>query len=273
MKVESFVHRGMPAEEYHAIAGVSATRLKLLAKSPLHLHASLTSPIGQTEAMEFGSLFHTAILEPSEVLKRYAIAPKCDRRTKEGKAEYARFTEFANGKSVISNDDYRLVLAMQDSISNHDEATRLIGSAGDIETTILWRDSATALPCKMRADKILRDRPVILDLKTTTDTSPDAFARAVTKFGYAVQAAHYIEGYAQEFIAEPEFVFIVVEKAPPYAVGCYNLSDEWLAVARADRSRLMRLWRECEDKDKWLGYPGMSVLHPPRWLMRDNDDE
>ena len=71
---------------------------------------------------------------------------------------------------------------------------------------------------------------LIVDLKTTMDASPDAFARTAANFNYPLQAAYYVDGLQAAGIASPDavtsFVFLVVEKTPPYGVAVYTLPED-----------------------------------------------
>lgn len=66
---------GMPAADYHAAPGLSASGLDDLAVSPLrywHRHINPNrEPEEPTRAMVFGSALHAAVLEPEEFDKRY----------------------------------------------------------------------------------------------------------------------------------------------------------------------------------------------------------
>lgn len=63
------IYRNVPFELYGDIQAVNQSRLKAVAKSPAHAQAESAG----TEALAFGSLIHTMVLEPREVLKRYTI--------------------------------------------------------------------------------------------------------------------------------------------------------------------------------------------------------
>ena len=106
-------------------------------------------------------------------------------------------------------------------------------------------------------------------MKTTTDASEYAFGRAVINYGYARQGAMYVEGASKATgIKHDAFAFIVVEKTPPYFVAVYVLSPEFLAWGWSQVHRLLRLEKECRDKNKWPNYldAGASDLMLPRYL-------
>ena len=55
-------------------------------------------PFQPTDAMRQGSLVDCLITEPQNFDRKYVVAPKCDRRTKAGKAEWADAQELARSK-------------------------------------------------------------------------------------------------------------------------------------------------------------------------------
>jgi hypothetical protein len=75
------------ADEYYAIDAVSNSLISKILKSPAHAKAYLDNQPAPTKAMEFGTAFHAAILEPKEFAEQYVVFSG-DRRTKEGKAAY-----------------------------------------------------------------------------------------------------------------------------------------------------------------------------------------
>ena len=58
-----------------------------------------------TLAMAFGSAFHCRVLTPNLFNESYAVSPTFDRRTKEGKKEYAEFVLANAGKTFIESED------------------------------------------------------------------------------------------------------------------------------------------------------------------------
>ena len=94
-------------DEYHAANGISRSRLMLLDKSPYHYWYEVLSGEAEvresTPAMLIGSLFHTLLLEPEKFDREYALMPKIDRRTKQGKEDYEAFVQEAQNKIILTN--------------------------------------------------------------------------------------------------------------------------------------------------------------------------
>jgi hypothetical protein len=115
-------------EEYHADPAISASQLKEICKSPFHYWKRYVdpdrSPSEPTAAMRLGSLVHCAVLEPNELLQRYAVGP--DRRTKEGKATAERM--IADGIEPVSASDFEQALSMAAAVRSHPTAGLLLAN-------------------------------------------------------------------------------------------------------------------------------------------------
>jgi len=257
--------------EYHKnTEKISKSGLDLVHKSPLHYWDRYLNPASQerkTPALILGSAVHCAVLEPGEFGKRYAIAPEVDRRTKEGKEIYANFeASIANldasikGLEVISKADSIVCERIMEAINKHQEASLLLSKITAIERIIEVDDM------KCRPDGIAEALNLIIDLKTTEDASPRAFGRSALKYRYDVQAAFYIDLYEAHYgrICEG-FIFIAVEKAPPYGVAVYVIEDEDISTGRTKYLADLERWREAKANNKWQGFTGINKLELPKY--------
>ena len=87
---------------------VSNSMLSNISVSPeyfKHMYDNQQSP---TTAMKLGSAIHMMILEPMKFTQHYAIQPKFDKRTKQGKIDSAEFEKQNQFKTIISESDYAL---------------------------------------------------------------------------------------------------------------------------------------------------------------------
>ena len=246
--------------EYHADPAVSASHLHAVAASPYHYWSRFLDPnrpvIEPTAAMRLGSLVHCAVLEPDELNSRYAIAP--DRRTKDGKATAAMLA--ASGIEAVTAADMELAMAMAASVRSHQAAAELLRN-GKAEQSFWWDDVDTGLRCKCRPDWYYG--ATVVDLKTTTDASPQGFAKSVANWRYHVQQAHYMAGTFAE-----RFVFIAVEKTYPYAVGVYELDATAMNVGYALRRNNLQTIADCRAINEWPGYSqGIQNLSLPGWAL------
>jgi len=268
------IYPDMSNEDYHrgrGKASLSKGSLVELARSPAHLKAYRDADHEPTPAMVFGSQFHCAVLEPELFAQRYVVAPKVDRRTKAGKAKWAEFqlSLAENGQEEITQDNMDLINRMADSLRASEIANGLL-SDGKAEQSIFWNHPKWGFSCKCRPDFLNNKYSLVVDLKTATDASPEAFAKAVVNYRYHWQAAHYLQGINEILPKEyKEFIFVVIEKTPPYAVQNYILKRDDIYLAEEQIKPLLSLYAECLANDTWPGPPDrIQTIELPSWYIR-----
>ncbi len=247
----------MPAEEYHALDRVSCSMLKRM-DCPAKAHV-FKEP---SAAMDLGTAVHALVLEPDKDL--VAVAPKVDRRTKAGKEQWAAFQREAEGKLILSQDDYDKARAMRDSVMAHPVAADLFAD-GKPEQTILWADEGTGEPCKARLDWLRNDR-VVVDLKTARSAAPGAFSRASFDLKY-----HWQDAWYSMAVGADDFFFVVVESEAPYVCEIYRLTDEAKEIGRSEIMAALEKYHACRLFDHWPGYsdePKVTVIDLPAWAYR-----
>lgn len=257
------VQESMSNAEYHGHPAVGASLLHKIARSPMHARAYLDGDReAQTPAMAFGEALHTAVLEPARFRSQYA-AFQGDRRTKAGKDAYEQLQRV--GATIISQTDHDAVTSMTESILMHPVAGPML-TDGVAEASVFY-DHDLGVECKCRPDYWVRERGLVVDLKTTEDASAAGFARSVVNYRYHVQAAHYIAGTGAS-----RFVFVAVEKKPPYAVAVFELDPDALKVGRALRERAIETYASCVEFGIWPGYPTeVQSLALPAWAQGDDE--
>ena len=106
-----------------------------------------------------------------------------------------------------------------------------------------------------------------MDFKTTTDASYESFKRTIWNMGYYRQAAYYLDIAKTNGLPHTDFVFVAVEKAPPYAVALYHMEDAAIATGRREYERLLALYEECLEKNEWPAYPKEpQLMGLPHWV-------
>lgn len=264
---------------YHAGPGISRSTLQNFKLSPAHAKRAMTEKKEPTSAMEFGTAFHCATLEPVRFDATYVAAPKIDKRTTAGKAAFASWESENQGKTVIDSDDLATVLAMRDQVRGHEVASRLTN--GIIEMAAYWIDEETGILCKCKPDAIVGDEGVILDVKSTKDSATEKdFLKSVGNYAYHVQAAFYLDGVREALkqsigqsvglqSAPGRFVFLVVEKGAPHGVDLFELDEEDIAVGRALYRKYLQEMAICQMENHWPSYPrGIKKLgRLPAWAL------
>jgi hypothetical protein len=255
------IYYDLPAEDYFAAEHINNSSLKLINKSPLHYKSSLEIKRDETKALVIGSAVHCSVLERESFFDRYAVAPKIDKRTKEGKE---RFTELeSSGKIILGADDFEQISAITNAVLFHDTASKILAE-GRAEVSVFTEVLDVQAKCR-----IDWHRPGILtDLKTTDDASPSGFARSVANYGYAMQAAWYLDCCEAAGLDARTFIFIAVEKSPPYAVAIYELTPESIEVGRIQYQRALALYKHCMATGEWPGYDTSIIqLSLPQWAI------
>lgn len=256
----------VPNEVYHADRScVSSSGLKEILRSPAHFQAYRNIERKETPALFLGTAIHARLLEPELFAEDYVVAPGSDRRTK----EYKEF-EIANAnKKILTAEQAAVVEGIALNASRHQSASALLRS-GLVEHTIIWQDEETGIWMKIRPDCLSVDfeTGICLDVKSTEDAAPEAFARSCVTYDYDVQAALYLEGLRAVFKRDFDFCFFPVEKSEPFGVALYGASDDMLRRGTRRVRQALRLLKQCFDRDEWPSYQpdgGYEVLEWPRW--------
>lgn len=215
------LHEDVPNKDYHGGAGISKSTLDLIHKSIKHY---LRRAFKDSPAMRLGTAVHSSVLEPDTWPGDYIRGPDCDMRSKAWKL--AEEEAAVEGKELLRTADWDKVARMTDSVHSHPAAQALIGVGGLIESSLWWEDPETGILLKCRPDMWVQEADTIVDLKTTRDASPDAFAKSCGKFRYDVQDGLYTTGTGLHTNRPQQFIFIAVENEEPHNTAVYELHDD-----------------------------------------------
>lgn len=263
--------------EYRSREGVSSTDLKKMLKSPLHYKYYKENPQEDTPSLLFGRAYHKMCLETSEFDTEFAVAPICDRRTKEGKQIWNDFVAESEGKDIINAEMYEQVHEMRKVLMSTKFVPKLIN--GTHEMSYFSTDERTGLIVKCRPDSHTKiwDKYLIIDLKTCANADTDSFTRDAIKYGYDIQAAHYCQIMKQCTGHDYEFIFICQEKSAPYAVNVLQASEQFMQSGYETRQSLLETLKECMEKDYYPSYMGLDneigSLGLPSWLAKMYPEE
>lgn len=246
-----------PEEDYFASPRFSQSQAKTLLANPARYRWELTAPREEKAVFDVGHAAHTLILGTGQPIATVDVDARRGKAWTEA-ADEAR----ADGCTPLTRKESDAVHAMRDAVYDHPGARTLLELPGQSETSVEWTDED--VDCRARIDRLASG--VILDVKTSADASPDAFARSAANYGYDVQHVAYTRAVRATTGDDLPFVFIVVEKAPPHFVALYTLPPE--AVERGERRWLdaLDLFKQCTATDTWPAYgDDVSVLPWPRW--------
>jgi hypothetical protein len=237
--------------DYDALTALNQSLAKELLRSPAHARVYLDAPREETKALRFGTYVHTAILEPDTLNDRYATAPDCDRRTKEGKAAFAEFQTLHAGKTILDPEDTACGLLMAANVRLR------LADAGIAfgQTELMLAADYNGVPLKSAIDGVGADG-YLYDIKTTEDASPAGMLKAIRAYRYNLQAYFYRLVFELATGQRPRgFRFVFVEKEPPFAVSICEVGPELMSWAIADFEKAVALYRDCTASGVWPAYP------------------
>jgi len=268
-------------DDYHAGPGISKSRLDAIApemgKTPLHYWHKYLNPERQREEptvdMVMGTAIHTAILEPDLLSQTVVAGLDIPRRSNADKAEWAAFEAANAGKIILPAESFQTVLSVRDAVHRHPVAGPLLRD-GKAEQSFYTTDKATGELIKCRMDWMANSGEFILDVKSTKDASPAEFTRSVANFRYFVQRPWY-EDILDDLYGEhpPYWMFLAVEKKPPFAVGIYYLEAHDVSLGRRLARRDLNRILACQQANHWPDHATEAVpLTLPAWYTRQFDD-
>lgn len=252
------IRHDMPAAEYHAHVGLNASTLKAVARHPLaKVRYDLDHRVYKP-TFDFGTAAHSVILERDT--SSIVVVDADSWRTKAAQAQ--RDMAHAAGKTPMLDHEFAVVEHMCDAVMEHDVAREML--TGHTPEVSVFAD-VYGQPCKARLDAWHPDRDLIVDLKTTQDADPATFDRTAINFGYHLQMAHYQDVMEAETGTRPRFLFVLVEKAPPYLVSVVELAPDFADLGREMNHEAADTWARAVKDNHWPGYEGVSTVLMPTW--------
>lgn len=260
---------------YHAdqvtdVPTLSASIAKILiAQSPAHAkaaHPRLTPQARDDDPrFDVGNISHSLFLQGIDLIE---VCEYPDWRSKAAKE--ARATAREHGRIAMltaqSVEVYAMVNAIREQL-NALEITPGLFVDGKPEQTLVWDEDGVA--CRARLDWPHDDLTTLDDLKTTGRCARgEVWAkRALYDQGAEIQAAMHRRGVKALTGQEPQWRWVVVETAPPYALSVIYPSAAVLALGDEKVDRALALWRECLETGEWPAYsrePYRAELPP--WI-------
>ncbi len=251
----------MSSAEYHAHHAISKSGLDQIAKSPAHYWLYKNTPRDSTDAMDFGTAFHSLLLEPHLFNQNYVVVEASTKTTK----IYTNAVAENPGKTVLLAKEKNLLDGMRKSFESNQTVNKVIGNSL-VERSFFWKDTLTGVECRCRPDIIFADE-ILIDLKTTTNARE--YGRDAFKYRSHVQAAFYMAGYyAATGRRVKEFLFITVEKSAPYGIVTYRAPDPFIQAGVDAMMKDLAVYARCLETDQWPCYPEeIQELSLPTWAI------
>lgn len=263
----------IPDSEYFSDEALSRGGVVDILKTPADFRVKKP----QTEAMTEGRLIHAMTLEPETVENFFAVMPQISKATAEGKAIFRELAE--SGKEVIKQNIYDEAAAVATAMRSHTFYGATVGDFLDHpgtmkEVALFWdqefefEGGKFVVPCKCKFDAINPELEIILDLKSTTDASPDKFAKSVLypeNSGAYLQSAFYTMAAGME---KYKFLFLACEKKPPFCTGLYSVDPHTVEIAMEKITRAAWIYKQGLETGIWSRQynDAPEELIPPGWF-------
>jgi hypothetical protein len=276
----------MPIEHYHgnccAGPSISSSGLRTIdAKSPAHYwdESYLNpeyDPAEDAAHYVLGRAAHTLLLGEEGFREKFVVRPdEFDSwRTKASKAW--RREQLDSGKSVLEPKDIATIKAIAGALGRDPLVSQGLLN-GEIERSIIWRDSETGVWLKSRPDALPVNADLVADLKTCTSAAPRDVRNSIAEYGYHMQLALVGMGMKEVLgreISDEDFVLVFVETKRPYCVNVKPVSPDAIFAGRAQLRRAIRKFAECLEKNEWPGYEDNGITASlPKYVQDRLDSE
>lgn len=283
MKTGAFYN--LPASEYHAHPGVSASMLKKFHRATdAEARVELLKKVEPTPEMMLGTLSHHYILEPEKQLpgiieqpETYGDGKKWTYAAKECKAW--RDDQKAKGLLIQTRDDADRLAGILYSIrESKDEPAvyaRELLSEGQSEVSIFLPplESTHNLSLRCRLDHIPKG-PSEVDVKIFRDISDRGFTNDAYDRGLHVQAWLYLTVHntaiklgLMQGEEKSEFKFIAIQNEAPFSVRVFTCSPAFIQRGGEDAMAYLARYAECTRTGVWKGYSQRETpLEIPHWI-------
>ena len=221
-----------------------------------------------SEAMKLGTALHMKVLEPDLFDKTYVAVPESI-KVRRGK-EWDAFVEANEGKECLRLSQYVQISAMASALLSCPTNKPIFDATPKEWREVVLLSELIDVPIKSKVDMICPEKGIIVDVKTATDASPEAFTRQCVDFGYDVQAAWYAMNAEANGIEVNEVCFFVVENEFPYVTGTYTFSRHSQFMMAGEMEVKRRLADYRFDLEIPEPEPGWVVhdLELPNWCKR-----
>ncbi len=264
--------------DYDMLDAANFSTLKAFRRSAAHGRHAMVTERKPTPALILGDAIHACVLEEDRFHAEYVEGLAHGRRRKAEQEAWAQFELENTGKVILKAEEYEKCFLVREAVWQNPTALELLTNPGYTEASFVWHDLDAGL-CKGRLDRFtkLGDWPVVADLKSTVNASEEGFPREIVKYSWHLQAAFYLAGLDQVSPnASRRFLFVAVEKEPPFATQVHELDSAGLEQGQNEINRLLRRYMKCRAENSYPGYPsGVNTAQLPPWAFKyvEEDDE
>lgn len=272
MSEYSGIIKDLPEATYHAHPALSSTGARLLLKSPAKFKYELDHPSPGKRDYDIGHAAHAKVLGVGLGIIGYPeehLTPSGNVSTKAATVAWAE-EQRALGLVPTSPADVAAVDGMAEAVMAHPKAREIFEADGQRELSVFG--AVDGVPVRARLDALVGN--IGVDLKTTRKTADAAgFARESSDLGYFIQEAWYRDVLASVGVELSRFVFVSVEKVPPYLVGVNEHDIIFRDMGKTASAEARQRYRLGMETGVWPGYSDeIELASPPAWMAMLYDD-
>ncbi len=274
----------LPVDEYHARRELSSTGVrKLLPPScPARFAHWRTNGDPPKAEFEFGSAAHKLVLGVGEEIAEVKADNWRSSKVRDEADEHR-----AAGRIPLLSRDVGTVHEMAEALRSHPIASALFRpGTGQPEQALIWRergqwwdeggDGHTApVDCRALVDWLPDPggrRLILPDYKTCLSAAPEDVEKAIARYSYHIQGAHYLAGLRALGLAgeDAEFVLVMQEKTAPYLVTVVQPDATAMRMGAIRVRQAIDLYAQCTATGRWPGYADDVVLAElPPWETKE----
>jgi hypothetical protein len=243
---------------------IGSTSLKKYLKSPAHFVGEEEKD--ETEALKFGSAYHSFVLENETFKKDYFVfddseiiailvgeGSKNPRNTNKYKAWVEETYALATGKEMISRETYKQMQTMKDVLFNHFFARYLLTGG---ESELSHYTEIDGVKVKIRPDHMIKDKRTFVDLKTCKSAEFSEFQKHSAQMKYHLSVALYAD--ILESIYSPgqawDAFLIAQEKTAPYCFSIFSCNGNFMRVGQYEYTLALQQHKYCLETGIYEGY-------------------
>ena len=268
------------ALDYHSQEGTKTPRLTysiaklLLAKSPLHAwynHPLLGGhKLTPSKTMDLGSIGHDLLLgggDPIDILDFDSYRKKEAQELKKDSYEAGHIPvlrkDYEKLEVTVSKVKEQLSLYLPEFFHEHIS-----------EHPVIW-EADNGVECQSKYDWVSLDSGLMIDLKFTTDASPEKCTRKIIDMGYDLQEAFYTEALNKtypELAGRTKWLFVFIETEEPYAISVIETDSTFKEIGRLKMNTALDIWESCLESNNWPAY-GQQTVSAPGWAVYKMGEE
>jgi len=261
--------------EYHSREEFSSSQLKDALEDierfyKIHVAKTMSKPPMSQDALDIGSYYHAAILEPHLLDKEFAVYTEPRRAGK----VWTDFQTKHGGKTIINLKGYGDAETLIEATKRNASAMSIL-SEGVAELSCIT--SLHGLDLRVRADWISKKRGFIMDLKSMTGNAKDegTIIKAIRDRNYDMSAALYIDCFNSKLGNKEQIKdFYWVFASKNYA-NCrvYRMTPELYELGKSKYLKAINSIVEARDNDWKYEDKGIINIKEAKFELYDHEIE